>query len=355
MNNLHLTKTEFNCGIDLHAKCMYICVMNREGEILVHRNIRHNDFEYFLKVVEPYRHDLTVACECTFNWYWLCDACDDAGIHFVLGHALYMKLIHGTKTKNDKVDSKKITDLLRANLLPQAYCCSAERRPVRELLRRRIYMMRERAALLTHMSSAVQVYGQNTLTNDEKHKKNRDEAIPGRFANDLLKLSMQADIAIADELDKQIMKMEQAITRHTKRTASAEFNLLRSAPGIGIMIALIILYEVDDVNRFPTVGEFCNYARLAPNDTESAGKIVGKQGRRMGNQYLKWAFTQAVVLMNRRDSPLKRYIDRLTAKKGKAKAKAIISHRLGRSVYFMLKRGQVFDIKKFLKGKVNMT
>ena len=122
MNNLHQTESEFNCGIDLHAKSMYICVMNREGEILVHRNIRNNDFAYFLKVVEPYRHDLTVACECTFNWYWLCDDCYDAKIRFVLGHALYMRIIHGTKTKNDKVDSKKIADLLRGNLLPKAYC-----------------------------------------------------------------------------------------------------------------------------------------------------------------------------------------------------------------------------------------
>ena len=354
MNNLHQTETEFNCGIDLHAKSMYICVMNKDGEILVHRNIKHNDFEYFLKVVEPYRHDLTVACECTFNWYWLCDACYDAEIRFVLGHALYMRIIHGTKTKNDKVDSKKIADLLRGNLLPKAYCCSAERRPVRELLRRRIYMMRERAALLTHMSLAVQVYGQDNLTKDEKHRKNRQEAIPGRFGHDLLKLSMQADLELAEKLDEQIAKMEQAIVRHTKLTAAAEYNLLKSAPGIGTMLALIILYEVDDINRFSTVGDFCNYCRLAPNTTESAGKTVGKQGRRMGNQYLKWAFSQAVVLTKRGDSLLKNYIDRLTAKHGKAKTNTILAHRLGRAVYFMLKRGQVFDMKLFLKGKVKM-
>lgn len=355
MNNLHQTTTEFNCGIDLHAKSMYVCVMNRDGEILVHRNIRNNDFDYFLKVVDPYRQDLTVACECTFNWYWLCDACHEAEIHFVLGHALYMKLIHGTKTKNDKVDSRKIADLLRGNLLPKAYCCSAERRPVRELLRRRIYMMRERAALLAHISAAVQVHGQDTLTKDEKHKKNRQEAIPNRFCHDLLKLSMEADLALAEKLDEQIAKMEQAIVAHTKLTASVEFNILKSAPGIGNMLALIILYEVDDINRFPTVGDFCNYSRLAPNSTESAGKIVGKQGRRMGNQYLKWAFSQAVSLTKRGDSPLKKHIDTLTARYGKAKANSILAHRLGRAVYFMLKRRRVFDMKLFLKGKINVT
>ena len=355
MNNLHQTETEFNCGIDLHAKSMYICVMNKDGEILVHRNIKHNDFEYFLKVVEPYRHDLTVACECTFNWYWLCDACYDAEIRFVLGHALYMRIIHGTKTKNDKVDSKKIADLLRGNLLPKAYCCSAERRPVRELLRRRIYMMRERSALLAHMSSAVQVCGQDTLSTAEKRKNDRQDAIPKRFGNELLKLSMEVDLAVTDQLDLQIEKMEQAIVKHTKLTASAEFNILKSVPGIGKILALIIIYEVDDISRFPTVGEFCSYSRLTPSGTESAGKTVGKQGRKMGNQYLKWAFSQAVVTAKRGDSPLKTYIDRLTAKEGKMKANKTIAHRLGRAVYFMLKRGQVFDMKLFLKGKVKMT
>jgi transposase len=253
------------------------------------------------------------------------------------------------------VDSKKIADLLRGNLLPKAYCCSAERRPARELLRRRIYMMRERSALLAHISSAVQVYGQETLTTVEKRKSDRQDAIPKRFSNDLLKLSMEVDLALAEKLDEQIARMEQAIVKHTKLTASAEFNLLKSAPGIGKILALIILYEVDDIKRFPTVGDFCNYSRLAPNTTESAGKTVGKQGRKMGNQYLKWAFSQAVVLTKRGDSPLKKYIDRLTAKHGKAKANTILAHRLGRAVYFMLKRGQVFDMKLFLKGKVNMT
>ena len=98
--------TEFNCGIDLHARQMYVCLMDRSGKKLVHTNIRNNDFNFFLKLVAPYRHDLTVVCECMFGWYWLADACDQAGIHFVLAHALYLKAIHGGKNKNDRIDSE---------------------------------------------------------------------------------------------------------------------------------------------------------------------------------------------------------------------------------------------------------
>jgi hypothetical protein len=96
----YTSTTEFNCGIDLHARQMYACVMDRQGKKLVHMNIKGNDFGYFLKRVEPYRHDLTVVSECTFNGYWLADACFEANIEFVLAHALYLKHIHGGKMGN---------------------------------------------------------------------------------------------------------------------------------------------------------------------------------------------------------------------------------------------------------------
>ncbi len=95
------------CGIDLHAKTMYLCILDGEGQILLHRNVRSRP-EAFLEAVAPYRDDLVVAVECMFTWYWLADLCRSEGIEFVLGHALYMKAIHGAKAKNDKIDAFKI-------------------------------------------------------------------------------------------------------------------------------------------------------------------------------------------------------------------------------------------------------
>ena len=124
----YTSTTEFNCGIDLHARQMYVCVMDRSGKKLLHTNIRNNDFAYFLKLVAPYRHDLTVCAECMFGWYWLADACQAANIHFVLAHALYLKAIHGGKNKNDRIDSEKIAHLLRTNLIPPGYVYPAAKR-----------------------------------------------------------------------------------------------------------------------------------------------------------------------------------------------------------------------------------
>ena len=105
----------------------------------------------FLKAVEPFREDLVVGCECIFTWYWLADLCQDEGITFILGHALYMKAIHGGKTKNDRQDAYKIVSLVRGGVFPLAYVYPKCRRATRDLFRRRTYFVRRRADLLAHV------------------------------------------------------------------------------------------------------------------------------------------------------------------------------------------------------------
>lgn len=108
-----------DCGIDLHARTMYLCILNQDGAILLHRNMKTSP-EMFLTALAPHREDLVVAVACIFPWYWLADLCAQAQIPFVLGHALSMKAIHGGKAKNDKIDSHKIAVRLRGGMLPQA-------------------------------------------------------------------------------------------------------------------------------------------------------------------------------------------------------------------------------------------
>jgi len=124
---------QFYCGIDLHARSMYVCIMNQTGEILVHRNMATTADE-LVKVIEPFRDDVVLAVECIFTWYWIADLCRQIGVEFVLGHALYMKAIHGGKVKNDKIDSQKIAALLRGGMLPMAYVYPQGMRSTRDLL-----------------------------------------------------------------------------------------------------------------------------------------------------------------------------------------------------------------------------
>src|SRR5438552_14423045 len=141
---------KFYCGIDLHTRSMYVCILDSAGEVLVHRNLPATP-AHFLSVLRPYRDDVVVAVECIFTWYWLADVCAAERIPFVLGHALYMKAIHGGKAKNDKIDAEKIGRLLRGGNIPVAYVYPKGLRETRDLLRRRMYLVHKRAELITHI------------------------------------------------------------------------------------------------------------------------------------------------------------------------------------------------------------
>ena len=136
---------------------MYVCILDQTGAKLVQRNLPTTP-EAFLRVIAPYRDDLVVAVECIFTWYWLADLCAKEGIAFVLGHALYMKAIHGGKAKNDRIDAEKIATLLRGGMLPQAYVYPKGLRETRDLLRRRMFLVHKRAEIITHLQTTNAQY-----------------------------------------------------------------------------------------------------------------------------------------------------------------------------------------------------
>ena len=144
------------CGIDLHARTMYLCILNQAGAILLHRNMKAEP-DSFLKAIAPFRQDIVIAVECIFTWYWLADLCAREKISFVLGHALYMKAIHGGKAKNDRIDAHKIAVLLRGGMIPEAYVYPEGMRSTRDLLRRRMHLMRQRAELARALAGHVDI------------------------------------------------------------------------------------------------------------------------------------------------------------------------------------------------------
>ena len=93
MLSFYQTQHLFYYGVDLHTTNMYLCVIDAEGAVKLHRNVKTKP-EAFLKAIQPFRQDVVVGAECIFTWYWLADLCEENSIPFVLGHALYMKAIH---------------------------------------------------------------------------------------------------------------------------------------------------------------------------------------------------------------------------------------------------------------------
>jgi transposase len=346
----YTSTTQFNCGIDLHAHQMYVCLMDRDGKKLVHTNIRNNDFAYFLKLVAPYRHDLTVCCECMFGWYWLADACQGAGLHFVLAHALYLKAIHGGKNKNDRIDSEKLAHLLRTNLIPPAYVYPAALRPLRALLRQRILYVWRRSELLARIQSHQLAHNRPTLRQTRPNRAPWEAQLLAQEDHPVRQLALQNDLALIGHYDAQLALLEKELLQLTKQTASRDFTLLQTTPGIGEYLGLTILHEIGDIGRFPTVKNFLSYCRLVKGTVASAGKIKGLRGAKLGNPYLRWAFGEAAVIAKRDHALLGPLAQRLEARMNgnKFKANTVLAIKLARAVYFMLKNHTVFDADRLV-------
>jgi len=338
---------QFYCGVDLHAKTMHVCVVNQAGEVLVHRNLPTRP-DRFLNAIALYRNrDLVVGVECMFTWYWLADLCREHDIPFVLGHALYMKAIHGGKAKNDKIDSEKIAMLLRGGMMPQAYAYPQQMRATRDLLRRRMYLMHHRAEALAHIVNTASQYNLPPITKKLTYAANRQD-VAQQFPDPSVRLNVEADLELIDHFDEQLRRLELELSRSAKIDNPQDYYLLRGIPGIGKILALVLLYEIHDIRRFPKAGNFLSYARLVKCAHESAGKRLGTGGKKIGNAHLKWAFSEATVLLMRQLPEAKLYVEKLAKKHGKGKAISILSARLGRTVYLILKRKEPFEAKRFL-------
>jgi transposase len=339
---------KFYCGIDLHARTMYVCILNQAGDILLHRDMKASP-EPFLQAIAPYREDIVVAVECIFTWYWLADLCAQHGLPFVLGHALYMKAIHGGKAKNDRIDARKIAVLLRGGMIPQAYVYPAEMRATRDLLRRRMHLMRKRAELLTHVQQTNSQYNLPEIGKKLAYKTNRT-GVAERFPDPAVQKSIEVDLTLIGHYDHLLRDVELSVLKTAKQHDANTLYLLRTVPGIGEILSLVLLYEIHDIQRFPRVQDFVSYCRLVKCAKESAGKCYGTSGAKIGNAYLKWAFSEAAVLFLRTNPAGQKYLARLEKKHGKGKALTVLAHKLARAVYHMLKRETAFDMPRFLQS-----
>ena len=342
---------QFYAGIDLHARKMYICIIDNQGKKIFHKNMDADPL-HLLQALEPYKPNVIVGVECVFTWYWMADCCEDNCIPFILGHALYMKAIHGGKTKNDKIDSFKIATMLRGGMFPIAYVYPRKMRASRDLLRRRQHFVHHQSALLAHIQNTNTQYNFPVFEKNILHASNRVNILD-RFDNQYARKSIETDMTLLDSYHRILLDIEADIRKQAIHHDPISYQLLRSVHGIGPILSMVILYEIYDINRFPTVGNFISYARLVKCTHESAGKRVKGGHNKIGNAHLKWAFSEAAVLFLRNNEPAKKMQQRLTSKYGKGKAISLIAQKLGRTVYHMLKHKELFDAKRFFKDSVH--
>jgi transposase len=344
MRSLSCTAASY-VGVDLHARTLFVCVLDAAGTVQLARN-RPAKPEPFRKAVAPFRPDLIVGCECVHCWDWLADTCCDEHIPFALGHAFGIKAVHQSKTQSDAHDAQVIARLLRGGNFPRAYACPHERRGLRDLLRTRLRRVRQRVELYGHVHTVRRQLNLEPVGSAVKYLSKR-AAAAAAVPDVHTRRGVAARLNLLAPLDTELRRLERAIEVAAEEHYPTELAVRQTIPGVGRIIALTILLEIDTIERFASRQQFCSYARLIAPKQESAGQAVGAGNAKAGNAWRKWAFSEAAVLAAQQDEKLKRCLATVQSKHGAGQGLSIFAHQLGRAVYHMLHTKKVFDVDRF--------
>jgi transposase len=282
------------CGIDLHARTMYVCMLHHDGAIVGQRHMPTRP-EALLKTMAPYREHMGIAGAGLFTWSWRADLCAREGLPCVLGHALSMQAIHGGKANKARIDAQTIAVLRRGGMLPQASGSPAAMRATRDVLRRRRPLTRQRAALLTPVQ---QTTSQDTLPESGTTiaSTTTRAGVAERWADPAVHTSREVALALIDSDAQLLRDLALAMVTTAKPHEAHTLSVLQPVPGLGTIRSLGLLYERHDLARFPRGQAVVSSGRVVTCAKASAGKRSGTSGTTIGHASLTWALSAAAVL-----------------------------------------------------------
>jgi len=322
-------------GTDLHSSNTYLGIMGDKFKRVFKKGLK-NDLSMILSNLEPFREELNGIVEkSTNNLYWLADGLMDAGygkIH--LANPCAVKQYEGLKYTDDRHDTFWLAHLLVLGILPEGYIYPKYDRPVRDLLRKRSFLVRRRTCKIHSLRCMIERHTSERLSSNEI-KKLEVQDLEIFFQDEHLLLSAEANVATISFLSRHIARIQKAVKK--RAMLKEPFELLRTVPGIGEILALTIMLEVGDINRFSKVRDFASYARCVPAERISNEKSKGKGNRKNGNRYLNWAFVEASNFARRHNEKFLRYYQRKTAKTNYIVATKAICNKLARVCYYIMR------------------
>lgn len=327
-------------GIDLHSNNSVVCVLDEHDKVVYSKRLP-NDLRAIIAALRSYAGTLVgVAVESTYNWYWLVDGLQDEGMSVHLVNTAAVKQYEGLKHAGDFSDARHLAHLLRLGILPTGHIYPREERAVRDLLRKRGQLVRQRTTQILSIQNLVaRNLGANTSGNDVKRW--TQESVEAMALLDEQKLALQANLAVMRCLDTQISTLEKSILARVK--LRPDYRALRTVSGIGEVLALTIALETGDIGRFASPGNFASYARTVDSRRESNGKKKGEGNAKCGNKHLAWAFIEAAHFAVRYDATIKRWYQKKSAHSLAVVAIKAVAHKLARACYHVIKSGQPFD------------
>jgi transposase len=266
-----------------------------------------NDLPKILAFLAPWKAELAgVVVESTFNWYWLVDGLQAAGFMVHLANTTAIRKYDGLKHSGDETDARYLAHLLRLGILPTGTILPPEARSVRDLVRKRMQLVRSRTShILAVENITARQYGTRITSNQVKRL---DElAIDQMHLQDDVALAIRTNVAVITTLSAQIDVVEKRLQE--KVAPNPDYVLLTTVPGIGQALATVILLETGTIERFASAGNFASYARCVDSQRMSNGKKKGEGNAKNGNPYLSWAFMEAANFAMRFSTEAKRFYE----------------------------------------------
>lgn len=331
------------CGIDLHSNNSVVAILDEQDRVVFQERLV-NDLETIIQALLPYKEMLQgVVVESTYNWYWLVDGLQESGFTVHLANTAAIRQYEGLKYSDDNYDARWLAHMLKLGILKVGYIYPKEDRALRDLLRKRSQMVRQRT---TQVLSIQNLYARNSaeritvnqIRNMVAAKKDIDVG-----ANHL-SLAIKSNLAVFECIDEQVKQLEKEALKCLR--SNAKFCWLKSTPGIGKILAMTILLETGNIGRFASAGNYASYCRCVGSKRTSNGKKKGEGNRKNGNKYLAWAFMEAANFSVRFDDQIRRFYQKKQARTNCIVARKTVAHKLARACYYILRDDIPFDVAK---------
>ncbi|WP_322063402.1 IS110 family transposase [Paraburkholderia sp. J63] len=330
-------------GIDLHSNNAVVAVIDDQDRVLYCKRLA-NDLSSIIAVLAPFREELQgVVVESTYNWYWLVDGLMAAGFAVHLANTSAIKQYEGLKYAGDERDAVFLAHIFRLGLLPEGYIYPPEERGLRDLARKRMQLVQQRTLNILSIENIL-ARQLNLRLNAEQVRHLDNAAVTAMRLPPHIECALMANLAVICTLQAQIHAVEAVLHRFAK--LRPEFAILKTAPGIGEVLATTIMLETGTITRFASVGQFSSYCRCVDSKRISNGKKKGVGNVKNGNKYLSWAFIEAAAVAMRSCPQARRFYERKRARRMSVVAMKALAHKLARAAFYMLRDGKPFEVTK---------
>ena len=330
-------------GIDLHSNNCVVTITDDNDKVVAEKRLP-NDLAKIVAFLLPWRDELAgVVVESTYNWYWLVDGPQDAGLEVKLASTGAIRKYDGLKHTGDEADARQLAHLLRLGILPTGTILPPAQRALRDLARKRMQLVRSRTSHILAIENIV-ARQRGTRIGSNQVKRLTCEAIDQMALSADVSLALQSNLAVIITLNEQIDRLEKRLQDSIKDRP--EYGLLTSVPEIGRILAAIILLETGPIDRFTAVGNYASYARCVDSQHISNGKKKGEGNAKNGNKYLSWAFVEAANFASRFNAEAKRFYEHKKAKTNTMVATKALAHKLARACFHILKERTPFEVAR---------